>query len=147
MNEMHDANSGHERTVPVANRFFRFIVVGGIAAAVNFGSRIVLSRWLHYAPAIVVAYLAGLFIAFLLNRRFVFAEATNRLHHQMFWFIVVNVFALAQTLIVSLLFARYVLPYVGITQHNEEIAHAFGIVVPIFSSYIGHKRLSFSTRA
>lgn len=142
---MHDANPEPGKTVLFANRFFRFLVVGGVAAAVNFGSRIVLSRWLHYAPAIVVAYLAGLFTAFLLNRRFVFAEATNRLHHQMFWFVVVNIFALAQTLIVSLLFARFVLPYVGITQHTEEIAHAFGIVVPIFSSYVGHKRLSFST--
>ncbi len=25
----------------------------------------------------------------------------------------------------------------------REIAHAFGVVVPVFTSYIGHKHLSF----
>ena len=27
--------------------------------------------------------------------------------------------------------------------HREELAHAAGIATPIFTSYIGHKRLSF----
>ena len=138
--------SGSTRGTLASNRFLRFLLVGGFAAAVNFGSRIVLSHWLYYAAAIVIAYLAGLFTAFVLNRRFVFTEATNRLHRQMFWFVVVNAFALAQTLIISLLLARHVLPYIGITWHIEEIAHAFGIAVPILSSYGGHKHLSCSRR-
>jgi len=124
-------------------QFIRFLLVGGFAAALNFGSRILLSRWLPYAAAIVVAYLIGLVTAFLLNRRYVFTGATNRLHHQMFWFVVVNALALAQTLVVSLLFARYVLPFMGITWHIEEVAHAVGVATPIFTSYLGHKRLSF----
>jgi putative flippase GtrA len=127
------------------SQFFRFLIVGGFAAAINFGSRIVLSRWLAFAVAIVLAYLLGLATAFVLNRRFVFPGATNRLHHQMFWFVAVNVLALVQTLLVSLLFAHYVLPRLGVTWHAEEIAHAFGIVTPIFTSYIGHKRFSFSS--
>jgi putative flippase GtrA len=126
------------------SQFFRFLIVGGFAATINFGSRIVLSRWLAFAVAIVLAYLLGLVTAFVLNRRFVFPGATNRLHHQMFWFVAVNVLALAQTLLVSLLFAHYVLPGLGITWHAPEIAHAFGIITPIFTSYIGHKRFSFS---
>ena len=138
-----DTSPESEGTVLVANRFFRFLVVGGIAAAVNFGSRIVLSSWLHYASAIVVAYLVGLFTAFLLNRRFVFVEATNRLHHQVFWFTVVNLVAIVQTLLVSLLLADYVFPRLGLVWHAPEIAHAIGIVTPIFTSYVGHKKLSF----
>ena len=125
-------------------QFVRFLFVGGFAAAINFSSRIVLSRWLGYAAAIVLAYFLGLVTAFVLNRRFVFTDAGNRLHHQMFWFVVVNVLALAQTLVVSLLFADYVLPYFSVTWHAEEIAHACGIVTPIFTSYVGHRRFSFA---
>jgi len=135
-----------ERAPEGREQFLRFLVVGGFAAALNFGSRIVLSRWLHFAVAIVIAYLIGLITAFLLNRRFVFTGATNRLHHQMFWFVAVNSLALAQTIVVSLLCLHYVLPSLGIHWHTEEIAHAAGVVTPIFTSFIGHKRLSFSTK-
>lgn len=125
------------------NQFLRFLLVGGIAAAVNFSSRIVLNLWMPYSPAIVTAYGCGLITAFLLNRRFVFTGAANHLHHQAFWFLVVNLLAVAQTLLVSLLFADYVLPRLGVTWHAREIAHAIGIVTPIFTSYVGHKKLSF----
>jgi putative flippase GtrA len=126
-----------------AGQFVRFLLVGGFAAALNFGSRIVLSFWLPFAAAVVLAYLIGLVTAFLLNRRFVFTDATNRLHHQMFWFVAVNAIALAQTLLVSLVVLRYVLPALGISWHAEEIAHAFGVVTPIATSFLGHKHFSF----
>ena len=83
--------------------------------------------------------------AFLLNRLYVFPDAGNRVHHQIFWFTVVNLFAVAQTLLVSLFLADYLLPGAGWTWHAKEIAHAVGIVVPIFSSFVGHKRLSFKS--
>lgn len=124
-------------------QFLRFLAVGGFAALVNFVSRIVLSRWLPYSAAIVIAYLLGMATAFVLNRLFVFTGATNRLHQQMFWFVAVNAAALLQTLLVSLLFRHVILPWLGIVWHANEIAHAFGVVTPIFTSYVGHKRLSF----
>jgi putative flippase GtrA len=124
-------------------QFARFLLVGGFAASLNFFSRIALSPWLPFAAAIIVAYLIGFIAAFVLNRIFVFTVTTNRLQQQMFWFFVVNVVALAQTLVVSLLFAHYVLPFLGVSWHAEEVAHAAGVATPIFTSYIGHKRLSF----
>lgn len=138
-----DASVAQTHVAGLSKQFMRFLIVGGFAAALNFGSRIVLSRWLPYAAAIVFAYLIGLVTAFVLNRRYVFTGITSRLHHQMFWFVAVNVVALTQTLVVSLLFAHYVLPFLGIYWHREELAHAAGIATPIFTSYIGHKRLSF----
>jgi putative flippase GtrA len=39
--------------------------------------------------------------------------------------------------------AYYVLPGAGITYFAPEIAHAAGIVVPVFTSYLGHKHWSF----
>jgi len=127
-------------------RFLRFLIVGGAAATVNFGSRIALSIWLPYAGAIVVAYLCGIVAAFLLNRRYVFNDTTNRLHRQIFWFVAVNLVAIAQTLLVSLLFAEYVLPRLGLVSYVQEFAHAAGVITPIFTSYIGHKHLSFSVK-
>jgi putative flippase GtrA len=129
-----------------SSHFFRFLVAGGIAALVNFGSRIVLSTWLSYAHAIVIAYLLGLVTAFVLNRLFVFTGATNHLHKQVFWFVAVNALAVLQTVLVSLLLADWLLPRLSITWHTQEIAHGIGIVTPVFASYVGHKRLSFASK-
>jgi len=121
----------------------RFLLAGGAAAAVNFASRILLSLYLSYAVAIVFAFLIGMATAFLLNRRFVFPAATRGLHHQMIWFVAFNVLALVQTLAISLLLARFALPHLGVTWHAETVAHAVGIAIPMFTSYLGHKHLTF----
>lgn len=39
--------------------------------------------------------------------------------------------------------AYYVLPGVGVTRFAPEIAHAAGVVFPVFTSYFGHKHWSF----
>jgi putative flippase GtrA len=122
---------------------FLFLVAGGIAAAVNFLSRIALNWWMPYAAAIVVAYVLGMVTAFVCNRLFVFTTANNRLHHQMFWFVVVNIAAVLQTLIISLLLAEVAFPRLGFQWHPETVAHAIGVLVPVVTSYIGHKHLSF----
>lgn len=121
----------------------KFLLAGGAAAVLNFCARIGFSVFVPYTVAIVLAYGLGMAAAFVLNRQFVFSGSTNRLHEQILWFVAVNLLALAQTLLVSLLLARIVLPALGITGHVEEIAHAVGIAVPIFTSYLGHQRLTF----
>ena len=125
------------------SQFALFVLVGGTAAAVNFGSRIVFSLWLSYATAIVLAYLLGMTTAFILNRLFVFRSTTSALHHQVMWFVIVNLLAVAQTLAISLLLARWLLPAIGWTWQPELCAHAVGVAVPVVTSYIGHKKLSF----
>jgi putative flippase GtrA len=127
------------------SRFVRFLVAGGIAALAN-----VVSRWLFnfvvpYVPAIVLAYLVGMVTAFALNRLFVFQQSVNRLHHQMFWFTLVNLFAIAQTIVVSLLLAEYLFPRMGMTWHAETVAHVVGVLVPVATSFLGHKHLTFRT--
>lgn len=127
----------------ISLRFVKFVAVGGVAAIANFGSRILLGLWLGYVTSIVVAYCIGMVTAFFLNRIFVFDESTNALHHQAMWFTVVNLAAVLQTVFVSLLFARYVFPAVDMRWHAETVAHAVGVLVPVFTSYFGHKHLSF----
>jgi putative flippase GtrA len=127
----------------MSRQFLAFLVTGGIAALVNFGSRILLDQWMSYSAAIVLAYLCGMTTAFLLARAFVFTESRHSTAQSALWFAAVNVFAVFQTWAISLLLARYVLPWAGVTSHTETIAHAVGIMVPVVSSYYGHKHLSF----
>lgn len=127
----------------ISVRFVRFLLVSGIAAAANIGSRIVFSYWLAYVPAILLAFCVGLTSAFVLNRLFVFGDARNPVHHQAFWFTLVNIAAVLQTLAVSVLLAQFVFPRSGFRWHTETVAHAFGVAVPAVTSYLGHKYLTF----
>lgn len=124
-------------------RFGLFVLAGGVAAIVNFGSRFVFSVWFAYPLAIVLAYLVGMVVAFALMRQYVFEGVGKAVAPQVVKFALINVLAVAQTLAVSLVFARWVLPALGTTIHVEAIAHAAGVTVPIVTSYIGHKRSTF----
>ena len=133
---------------PLASRFYSrqfllFIVSGAFAAAVNFFSRILYSFWLEFSVAVLVAYLTGMVTAFFLFRAFVFSRSATSLSHSAFFFVVVNLIAVSQTWVVSLLAAYYVLPSLGVHDFVHEIAHGIGILVPVFTSYLGHKYWSF----
>ncbi|MGO1072238.1 GtrA family protein [Lysobacter sp. CA199] len=130
----------------ISRRFIAFVVAGGTAACANFGSRILFSELMPYVPAIVLAYLVGMATAFALNRLFVFTEAQNELKSQVFWFAVVNLAAIAQTVAISLIFARWLFPATGMDFHPEAVAHGIGVIVPVFTSYLGHKRFTFRSR-
>ncbi|NIJ75228.1 putative flippase GtrA [Xanthomonas campestris] len=127
----------------ISKRFFFFLLSGGIAALANFGSRILFSHWLPYAAAIVLAYLVGMTTAFVLMRKLAFTQTSNRQRTQVAWFVVVNGLAVLQTLVISLMLVRWVFPWLGIHYHDETLAHAIGVAVPVVTSYLGHKHLSF----
>lgn len=126
-----------------SRQFGVFLVAGGIAALANIGSRIGFSRLMPYVPAILCAYIVGMVVAFLLNRLFVFRNPRHGLHHQVLWFTAVNLAAVAQTLVVSLLFAHWLLPWAGIHEHVETLAHVIGVAVPTITSYVGHRFITF----
>lgn len=124
-------------------QFLAFLITGGTAAAVNFGSRIVYDRWLDFPAAVVLAYLTGMVTAFVLAKLFVFRDSQQTLRSSATRFALVNVVAILQTWLISVGLAYYVLPWLGVRQFVPEIAHAVGVVVPVFTSYVGHKRWSF----
>jgi putative flippase GtrA len=126
-----------------AGRFGLFLVAGGLAAAANYGSRFGFSLWFSYPVAIVLAYLVGMAVAFVLMRQYVFEGSGKALGPQVVKFVLVNILAVLQTLIVSLVFARWFLLALGVESHVEAIAHAFGVAVPAVTSYLGHKKATF----
>ncbi len=127
----------------ITPQFLRFLVAGGIAAGANFGSRFVFSIFFSYGVAIFLAYLVGMLTAFLLMRRHVFNARQGSLAPQVTKFIGVNVLAVLQTLVISLVMALWVLPSVGILDHAEALGHLAGVLVPVITSYLGHKFLTF----
>lgn len=127
----------------LSRQFLTFLVTGGTAAAVNFGSRLLYNRWLDYSSSVIVAYITGMITAFILARLFVFKESEQSMHKSAFFFVLVNLVAVAQTWAISMGLAYWLLPAMGVTRGAPEIAHAVGIVVPVFTSYLGHKRWSF----
>ncbi len=115
-------------------QFLLFLLTGGIAAAVNFSSRFLYSKWMNFSLAIILAYLTGMITAFILAKLIVFQKSQQPLHRSAWIFSLVNIVAVAQTWSISILLAQ-VLPL--------EVSHAIGITVPVITSYIGHKRWSF----
>jgi putative flippase GtrA len=126
-----------------SKEFVRFLYAGGIAAIINFLSRIIFNLWFDFSVSLYLAYILGMVTAFFLKKQFVFAKSRQPLSHSIGFFILVNLVAFLQTLAVAMAFLHYVLPYLGIVKMTHEIAHAIGIMAPIITSYIGHKRLSF----
>jgi len=127
----------------ISRQLVAFLLVGGLAAAVNFSSRFAFSLVMPFLPAVCLAFLAGLATAFLCNRRFVFTEAGNSTTSQLWRFLLVNLLALLQTLAISLLL-RHWLPLAGVTPRlAEALAHGVGILAPVFTSYLAHSRWTF----
>lgn len=127
----------------MSRQFVYFFVTGGIAACVNFGSRILYTLWMGFSTAVILAYITGMITAFILAKLFVFKESRQAVHRSALFFVLVNIVAVAQTWTISMGLAYYLLPWMGITLLVHEIAHAVGVAVPVFTSYIGHKRWSF----
>ncbi|CFR02292.1 GtrA-like protein [Yersinia frederiksenii] len=127
----------------ISRQFLVFLITGGIAAVVNFSSRIIYNIWLDFSWSIILAYITGMITAFILAKIFVFKESKQALHRSILFFILINIAAILQTWLISIILAYYLLPKLGITSYVREIAHAVGILVPVFSSYLGHKHWSF----
>lgn len=127
----------------MSRQFLTFLITGGLAAAVNFGSRMFYNQWVEFSAAVILAYLTGMITAFLLARAFVFTGGSQSVQRSAALFVLVNTVAVLQTWTISMLLAYYILPWLGITRFVPEIAHAVGVAVPVFTSYLGHKRWSF----
>jgi putative flippase GtrA len=124
-------------------QFGRFLLAGGAAAAANYGSRFIFSFWFEYEVAIVFAFLIGLSVGFVLMRGFVFDAGQGALAPQAAKYVAINFLALLQTLFVSVALARWVLPRIGLATHAQSLGHLAGVLVPIVTSYFGHRLATF----
>lgn len=110
----------------------------------NILARLGFSLVTSFEVAIVLAFPIALTVAFVLNRRFVFAAGDGHAPTQYARFLIVNLVALVQVFVVSVLLARVVFPWAEFTWNAETVAHVIGVLSPIITSYVFHKRFTFS---
>jgi putative flippase GtrA len=127
----------------LSRQFFSFLFVGGIAAVINFFSRILYNHFVGFPSAVAIAYLTGMSTAFVLAKIFVFQTSSHSTFRSAVFFSIVNFFSFAQTWIVSMLLVYRIFPELGVVAHAKEIATFIGIVFPVFGSFIAHKYISF----
>lgn len=126
------------------HQFGRFLACGAFAAAVNWLSRFPLQRVMTFSEAVILAYMIGMAIAFVLFRRYVFPTSSRPLSRQIKFFVLVNIAGIAQVWAVSMALAYYVLPALHFSGALSEAAgHGIAIAVPTISSYFGHRLLTF----
>ena len=93
--------------------------------------------------AVTLAYLTGMITAFILAKLFVFQSSSHSMTKSIALFAIVNVFAFAQTWTVSVFLAYHLLPAIGIHAFGKAIASGVGIAIPIFTSFVAHKYITF----
>ncbi len=124
-------------------QFLIFLSMGGAAAAVNWLSRIALSTVLAFGPAVVIAHLIGMVVAFLGMRAFAFRVSGPGAGQEFGRFFLVNLVSIAQTWAVSELLLLLLAGPVGNRAVAEAAAHGIGISSTVITSYWLHRRFTF----
>jgi len=124
--------------------FALFLALGGLAALTNLIVRYFLNFIMPFEAAVVLAYIAGMVVAFLLFGRVIFDGSEHALSRRIIRFTQVNILGAGLAWIVSVTLARVVLPAIGWDWHPLEIAHFVGVATPAFTSYFLHKHYTFA---
>jgi putative flippase GtrA len=135
--------NGASNRIQPKRQFILFLITGGIAALVNIASRIGFSQVLHFELAVLAAYGIGMIMAYVLARRFVFLNSKQSVKRSFAAFALINLAAVLQTWLVSIGVRSWLLPVLGTAALVDLIAHSFGVVVPVITSFFGHKYVSF----
>ena len=125
------------------HQFFLFILTGGFAALINVLSRVVLSFYFKFELSILIAYGMGMITAYLLAKRYVFLTPQKSYRRSFAAFALVNLIAVIQTWLVSMGLRIWLMQILNTIALADLIAHCFGVAIPIFTSFYGHKYISF----
>ncbi len=123
--------------------FFRFLLVGGFAAIINFSSRILINTVYSFRVSVIIAYIIGMITAYVLSKFLVFSPSGKHPLKEFSYFAIVNGVAIIQVWVISVVLAEYLFPSWKLIFYPKEIAHFIGISIPVITSYYGHKYYSF----
>jgi putative flippase GtrA len=124
-------------------QFAHFLVVGGIALVINWLSRFAFNYFVAYGWAIVLAYGAGMLVAFILNRVYVFPFSSRSLKFEMTLFFLVNIAVFPLVWGVAYVLGEWFLARYLSTQFALALAHGFAITLPAFVNFALHKLITF----
>ncbi len=124
-------------------QFILFIITGGTSAIINIFSRIILSNFFRFEIAILISYGIGMLIAFILAKRFVFLNSNKSIKKSFPAFALVNLISVLQTFFVSIFIKRCLLILFNNLSIIELISHTCGLGILVFTSFYGHKYITF----
>ena len=124
-------------------QFILFIITGGTSAIINILSRIILSNFFRFEIAILIAYGIGMITAFLLAKRFVFLNSNKSIKKSFPAFALVNLLSVLQTFFISKYIRIFLINIFNNIIIIDFISHLCGVIFPIFSSFFGHKYITF----
>lgn len=124
------------------SQFLKFLLVGGVAAALNWASRIILSFWLNFQISVALAYGVGMFVAFILNATFVFPDSDKSTKLQARDFFIINIIFFPIVWIISI-YVKYLLENLGMNSYVNELSHAIAIPCPMVVTFLSYKFIAF----
>jgi len=124
-------------------QFILFIITGGTSAVINILSRIILSEFFSFEFAILISYGIGMITAFSLAKRFVFLNSKKSTKKSFPAFALVNLISVIQTFFVSIFIKNWLIIFLDNLSFVELIAHTCGLGVLVFTSFYGHKYITF----
>ena len=134
------------RNVSLRKEFSLFVLAGSIAAIVNIISRIILTIFLNFEISIFISYLIAMVSSYILQRKYVFKTTKKSYKKSFAAFSLVNLVALIQVWIFSLLIKIWLINFISSVALVELIAHCIGVGIPAFTSYYGHKYITFGDK-
>ena len=124
-------------------QFILFIITGGTSAIINIFSRIILSNFFRFEIAILISYGIGMITAFLLAKRYVFLNSNKSIKKSFPAFALVNLISVLQTFFVSIFIKSCLLILFNNLSIIELISHTCGLGILVFTSFYGHKYITF----
>ncbi|ODT65285.1 MAG: sugar translocase [Pelagibacterium sp. SCN 63-23] len=122
---------------------FRFLLLGGLAAAINWVARFPLALIMPFEASVLFAYLIGMSAGFTLYRTYVFPGSDRPLLQQTITFLVVNLVGAAIVMAVAAALLALLAPTNWPDFVREGLAHGFAIGVGSVANFFGHKLLTF----
>lgn len=138
-------NSAIHRVVSlyVSAQFARFLLAGGVALLCHWLSRFAFNAFVSYGWAIVLAYLVGIVVAFVLNKIYVFPYSARSLNFEMSVFFLVNIAAFPFVWIIAYALGEWVLADRMPRELALALSHGFAITLPVFVNFALHKFITF----
>ena len=123
--------------------FILFILTGGLSAIINLSSRIIISNFLGFEISVLISYLIGMITAYYLAKKYVFLNSKKSYKKSLPIFALVNFVAVLQTFFISKYIRIWLMNIFNNLMIIDFISHLCGVIFPIFSSFFGHKYITF----
>ncbi|MFA5879607.1 MAG: GtrA family protein [Candidatus Margulisiibacteriota bacterium] len=113
-----------------STQFLKFLLVGGLAAFINFFSRFFFRIFVSYISSVILAYILGTIFSFIFNKIFTFKEDKQKTLVQGLKFFVIALSAIIiAALVVSLI--MFIYNFFNISYINEQSMESFAHIVAI----------------